>query len=243
MTITDSGMTFVLVHGGWHGGWCWSRVADILRSRGHRVTTPTLTGLGERSHLLSGVVTLALHVDDIVNHLVWEDLKNVVLVGHSIGGLAITGAADTVPDRISKLVYLDGAILRHGEAMFDLFPKEAVEARIAAASEVNGCLAIAPPDASSFGISSAVDVAFVGERLTPHPLATLREAASLKGPVGNGLPIACLICTDPIYEPVRNFHQRARDAGWPIYELATGHDAMITEPIATADLLEEVSAP
>ena len=243
MAITNSGMSFVLVHGAWHGGWCWSRVVDILRSRGHRVTTPTLTGSGERSHLLSGSITLALYVDDIVNHLVWEDLQNVVLVGHSFGGLLITKVADTVPERISRLVFLDAVILRHGEALFDLLPKEVVEARIASASEVNGCLTMVTHDASSFGITKAEDVAFIGERFTPHPIATYREALTLKGPVGNGLPITYVICTNPVYEPARIFHQRARDAGWPIYELPTGHDAMITEPMGTADLLEEPCVP
>ncbi len=99
---------YVLVHGGWHGGWCWKRVADVLRSRGHNVTTPTQTGLGERSHLLSESITLSVFIDDIVNHLTWENLTSVVLVGHSFGGITITGVADAVPERIAKLIYLDG---------------------------------------------------------------------------------------------------------------------------------------
>jgi pimeloyl-ACP methyl ester carboxylesterase len=240
MVISSTGMTFVLVHGAWHGGWCWSRVADILRSRGHKVSTPTLTGQGERSHLLSKYITLALYIDDIVNHLVWEDLQKVTLVGHSFGGIPITGAADSVPERISRLVFLDACIIKNGEAFFDLMPKEMAEARIAAAIEVNGCLTMTPHDAASYGITKAKDVTFVDERLTPHPLATYREALTLKGPVGNGLPVTYVSCTDPIYEPARTVHQRARDAGWPIYKLATGHDAMITDPGATADLLEEI---
>ena len=240
--ISSTEKTFVLVHGAWHGGWCWSRVADILRSRGHKVTSPTLTGLGERSHLLSRSITLAIFIKDIVNHLVWEDLQKVILVGHSYGGIPITGAADTVPERISQLVFLDACIIQDGEAFFDLMPKELVEARIAAASEVNGCLTMPAYDAASFGITKAEDVAFVGERLTPHPLATYREALTLRGPVGNGLPLTYVACTDPIYEPARMFHQRARDAGWPIYQLATAHDAMITDPEGTADILEKISA-
>jgi pimeloyl-ACP methyl ester carboxylesterase len=96
--------TYVLVHGAWHGGWCWSKVAAILRSRGHSVFTPTQTGLGERSHLLSKSITLDVFVDDIANVLKWEDLKDVVLVGHSLGGSTISGVADRMRDRVRQLV-------------------------------------------------------------------------------------------------------------------------------------------
>lgn len=241
MMTGAQGLTFVLVHGAWHGGWCWSRVVDILRSRGHRVTTPTLTGLGERSHLLSTSVNLALHIDDVINHLVWEDLRQVILVGHSYGGVPVIGAADAVRERISKLVFLDAAILQQGEAAFDLLPKAVVEARVAAAVEINGCLALPAGDVANLGITRPEDVAFVNGRLTPHPLATYRDALALKGPVGNGLPIAYVACTAPAYKSVDMCHRRARDAGWPVYELATGHDAMVTDPLDTANLLETIS--
>lgn len=135
-------MKFVLVHGVWHGGWCWKRVAEILRARGHIVATPTQTGLGERSHLLSPSITLSVFVDDIVNHIKWEDLTNVVLVGHSFGGAAITGAADAVSERIAKLVYLDAAIMKDGETWFSLLPKELVKERIQAAKESSGGLSV-----------------------------------------------------------------------------------------------------
>jgi len=115
MAKSPSSRTFVLVHGMWHGGWCWSRVAEALRARGHRVTTPTQTGLGERKHLLSASITLDTFVADVVNHLEWEDLSEVVLVGHSFGGAPISGAADGAPERIAKLIYLDAAIMEDGE--------------------------------------------------------------------------------------------------------------------------------
>lgn len=233
---------YVLVHGGWHGGWCWKRVADVLRSRGHNVTTPTQTGLGERSHLLSESITLSVFIDDIVNHLTWENLTSVVLVGHSFGGITITGVADAVPERIAKLIYLDGAILENGEALFDLYPKEIAEARIQAAKETSGGLAVAAPPAESFGLSDPDDVAFVEGRLTPHPLATLKNALTITSLAGNGLPTSYIMCVDPIYEAIRVFHQRAREAGWPISEIAAGHDVMVSKPVATADLLEKHSA-
>ncbi|MCH8152732.1 MAG: alpha/beta fold hydrolase, partial [Planctomycetes bacterium] len=121
MASNTTPKSFVLVHGAYHGGWCWKRVADVLRSRGHSVTTPTQTGVGERSHLLSESVTLSVFIDDIVNHLTWENLTSVVLVGHSFGGITITGVADAVPERLSKLIYLDAVILENGEALFDVF--------------------------------------------------------------------------------------------------------------------------
>jgi pimeloyl-ACP methyl ester carboxylesterase len=112
--------TFVLVHGAWHGGWCYVRVADLLRAGGHRVVTPTLTGLGERSHLFSGAITLSTHIDDIVNVLRWEDLTNVVLAGHSYGGFVISGVAERVPERIAALVFLDAFVPADGESLWDL---------------------------------------------------------------------------------------------------------------------------
>jgi pimeloyl-ACP methyl ester carboxylesterase len=99
--------TFVLVHGAWHGGWCWCRVVDLLQARGHKVFAPTLTGLGERSHLLDAKVDLTMHVTDIVNLIKWERLNDIVLVGHSYGGMVITGVAERMGSTISSISVLD----------------------------------------------------------------------------------------------------------------------------------------
>src|SRR3954452_14570534 len=146
-----AGKTFVLVHGAWHGGWCWGKVAAILRSRGHTVFTPTQTGLGERTHLLSKSITLDTFVEDIVNVLKFEDLKDVTLVGHSFGGPPITGTADRVPERIKQLIYLDAAMLQGGQSVFSLIPEELVAARRKLAQDTSGGLSIPPPPAASFG--------------------------------------------------------------------------------------------
>ena len=114
--------TFVLVHGAWHGSWCWKRVRQALQDAGHDVFTPTLTGVGERSHLLSLHVNLETHIDDVVNLIRWEDLSDVVLCGHSYGGCVISGVADRVPDRIRALVYLDAFVLRDGQSLHDTLP-------------------------------------------------------------------------------------------------------------------------
>jgi pimeloyl-ACP methyl ester carboxylesterase len=232
--------TFVLVHGAWRGGWCWKRVADILRQRGHVVTTPTQTGLGERSHLLSESITLSVFVDDIANHLKWEELRDVVLVGHSFGGAAITGAADAVPERIAGLIYLDAAVIQDGETWFSLLPQELVKQRLLAAKESSGGLSLPVAPAEAFGVFDPADAQYLMRKLTPHPLATFTSELKLDGPVGNGLPASYISCTDPFYEPTAVCRRRAKAAGWPIVELAAGHDAMITAPLATADLLERL---
>lgn len=238
---TKQSKTFVLVHGVWHGGWCWSRVADILRNRGHCVTTPTHTGLGERSHLLSPAITMDTFVEDIVGHLRWEDLNDVVLVGHSFGGAPITGAADRVSDRIGMLIYLDGAIMDDGETWFGLLPPDIAASRQKAAEEATGGLSLptAPPE--SFGVTASDDAAFLEGRLTPHPLATFSTPLKLAHPAGNGLPANYITCTDPAYVPAKSALRRARERNWPVSEIRTGHDAMVTAPQATADLLERIA--
>jgi len=241
MPASKEPLTFVLVHGIWHGGWCWSQVAEILRGRGHSVTTPTLTGLGERSHLLSESITLETFVEDIVNHLNWSELSNVVLVGHSFGGAVIIGAADRVPERIAGLIFLDAAIMKDGETWFGLLPKEIVDDRMAKAQASSGgvSLPVAPPE--SFGVTDPDQAANLERMLTPHPLATCTTPLKLGSPPGNGLPAHYIACTEPAYPPAVAMHERARKAGWPISELATGHDAMLTAPQETADLLDKIA--
>ena len=161
-----------LVHGAWHGGWCWSKVASILRGRGHTVFTPTQTGLGERSHLLSRSIDLEVFVRDVVNVLEWEDLRDVVLVGHSFGGNAISGAADRTADRIRQLIYLDAIIQENGQSAFGQFPKELVEARTKAAHESSAGLLCQRRRPAPSALPSVMQAAWVESRLTPHPFAT-----------------------------------------------------------------------
>jgi pimeloyl-ACP methyl ester carboxylesterase len=241
MTRQNQTRTFVLVHGVWHGGWCWSLVADKLRARGHRVTTPTHTGLGERSHLLSKAITMDTFVEDLVGHLAWEDLKDVVLVGHSFGGAPITGAADRVPGRIGMLVYLDGAILEDGETWFDLLPPAIAASRKKAAETATGGLSLPVAPLESFGVTKAEHAAFLEGRLTPHPLTTFSTPLKLANPAGNGHTTRYITCTDPEYVPAKLGLGRARDKGWPVSEIKAGHDAMVIAPQATADLLERLA--
>ncbi len=231
--------TFVLLHGAWHGGWCWERVAAPLRARGHRVTTPTQTGLGERSHLMSPDIDLAVFTADLVNHLLWEDLTNVVLVGHSFGGNAISGAAEEVPGRIDRLVYLDALVPVSGRAPFDEYPAGVAAQRIRQAEETSGGLSIPAPPAAAFAVTDPTDAAWLEARLTPHPLHTFTTSQTFRDEPGNGLPVEYIVCNDPIYlGPLVGVRARVRSLGWPVTEIATGHDAMVTAPGALVDILE-----
>jgi pimeloyl-ACP methyl ester carboxylesterase len=233
--------SFVLLHGAFHGGWCWARVAPILRAQGHAVFTPTQTGLGERAHLLSRQITLDTFVQDLLGVLESEELEDAVLVGHSFGGIAITGAADRVPRRIRSLVYLDSAIPRDGCSSLDLSTPEiaAERRRLGTAS---GGLSVAPPDPAVFGVPPGPDSDWVRRRLTPHPFGAFDSTLTLANAPGNGLPCTYVFCTDPVYESLARHRDYARaQPGWLWRELAAGHDAMVTHPAATAALLMELA--
>jgi pimeloyl-ACP methyl ester carboxylesterase len=230
--------TYVLVHGAWHGGWCWSKVASILRARGHTVVTPTQTGLGERAHLLSKTIDLDLFVTDITNVIKYEDLNDIVLVGHSFGGNAISGVADAMRERIRQLVYLDAVILENGQSVFSQLPKDVVETRTKAAQETSGGLSIPAPPPAAFGTSDAAQTQFVQSRFTPHPFSTFVSPLKLVNKVGNGLPVTYITCTDPVYKPLEASRNWVKAAGWKTIEIKSGHDAMVIAPDRLSDLLD-----
>jgi len=235
--------TFVLVHGAWHGGWCWKEVADILRAAGHTVTTPTQTGLGERSHLLSGSIGLEMMATDIVNHIVWEGLSDVVLVGHSFAGGVISGVADRIPDQLRHLIYLDSVWLEDGQSVFGLLPDGIVAERERLATDFDGGLSIPPPPADAFGVFDKAAGNALARRLTPHPLSAFKSQLRLINRPTNGILADYIVCTAPIYDPLAPARDAVRKAGLPIHDLAAPHDAMVTHPRETADLLARLSAP
>ena len=232
---------FVLLHGAFHGAWCWARVAPLLRAAGHAVFTPTQTGLGDRAHLLHPGITLTTFVDDLVAVLETEELADAVLVGHSFGGAAITGAAERVPERIRHLIYLDSAIPQSGRSPLDLsVPEIAAERRRLAAA--TGNLGIAPPDPSAFGVPAGPDADWLRRRMTPHPFGSMNTALTLHHPPGNGRPATYVACMDPVYEPLAWAREVARaQPGWAWREIGAGHDCMVTAPRLTADLLMEIA--
>lgn len=226
--------TFVLLHGAWHGGWCWEFVADILRTRGHRVTTPTQTGLGERRHLMSADITLQTFIDDLVNHIWAEDLSDVILVGHSLGGNAVSGAAERIPDRLRSLIYLDCTVLEGGERPVDVIDPAKMAKRLETADD----LSIPAPGPEAFGVLDARQAAWLQPRLTPQPLSSMTSRLPITGVPGNGLPARYIACTRPIYHPTERVFDWADRSGWSIEEIETGHDAMVTDPTALAELLD-----
>ncbi len=235
--------TFVLVHGAWHGGWCWRDVADALRAQGHRVFTPTQTGLGERRHLLSRDVTLDVFVDDIANLLEAEELRDAVLVGHSFGGGAISGVADRMPGAVRHLVYLDSLMIEPGRSPFGMLPADVVAARRKLIAEQGNGVAIPAPPPAAFGIPEDHPGAeWVRRRLTPHPAGTYESPLRLENPVGNGRPRTYIACTAPVYGPLEASRQWVkRQGGWNWREIATGHDAMVTAPAELSRMLLAVA--
>ena len=228
--------TFVLVHGTGCGGWIWQKVAPGLRAAGHTVFTPTLTGIGDRSHLLSCGVNLTTHITDITSLLWYEDLSDVVLVGHSYAGMVVTGAAAKMPERLGLLVYLDAYVPDAGQTEADLWPAE-MRAGIQA-GEAAGRGLRPPPPLDFLGITEPEMAAWVKARLTPHPLATYQEPAPAGSARSAALPRAFIHCTagptTPVFAP---FAAKARTAGWEVDELATGHCAMLTMPREVVELL------
>jgi pimeloyl-ACP methyl ester carboxylesterase len=234
--------TYMLLHGAWHGAWCWRLVADDLRARGHNVFTPTQTGVGERRHLLSRDITLDVFIADLTNVFEMEELQDVILVGHSFGGLPISGVADRMPERIRHLVFLDSTILENGQTPFSVLPPDVVaERRRQVAGEGNG-VAIPVPKVDAFGVPADHPRAdWVRRHLTPHPVSTYESVLTLAYPVGNGGPHTYIHCTDPVYEPLENVRQWVkRQKGWQWQEIATGHDAMVTAPSELARILADI---
>jgi pimeloyl-ACP methyl ester carboxylesterase len=235
--------TFVLVHGAFHGGWCWRDVRSRLCAAGHEVFTPTLTGLGARSHLASPAVDLTTHLRDVANLIEWEELRDVTLVGHSYGGMVITGVADRLAERLASLVYLDALLPGGGQSALDLQPPERRESILEEVA-VNGSWLWPPRTAEFYGVRDPQKQAWVDGKCTPQPFHTLFERLRLDGPPGGKVARKLyILCTDPPLVHMRKFYDWAAIApGWQKLELATGHDAMVTEPETLARILSEWSA-
>jgi len=237
--------TYVLVHGAWHGGWCWRKVVPLLESAGHRVATPTLTGLGERAFLLAREVGLGTHIADVAGLIKKEDLSDVVLVGHSYAGMVITGVADLVRDRIGRLVYLDTFVPLDGDSMRSVAPLVIGAFLLHARLRGDGWR-LPPPAPEQFGVTKEPDRSWVKSSLTAHPLKSLNDHLRLTDPeIVSRFPRTHVHCGHG--GRLERLAQRALarrpqppgEPGWRLRGLDTGHDCMITEPRALADLLLE----
>jgi pimeloyl-ACP methyl ester carboxylesterase len=219
--------TFVLVHGAWAGSWSWLRVVDRLTANGYRVHAPTLSGLGERSHLAGCTINLTTHVRDIVNEITWKDLDQIVLVGHSYGGLVITGVAEQIGERIASIVYLDAFIPADGQSFADLAPW----------LDRSASMTAAPRTAKGDYISEA-DRAWVDRKATPQPTATFTEQLRVTGAYQR-VPKKTFIQATGWDGPFDATVAAARsDPSWTVYEVACGHDVAIDAPQELAEILE-----
>jgi pimeloyl-ACP methyl ester carboxylesterase len=232
--------TFVLVHGAWHGGWCWRRVSDHLHALGHVVFAPTLTGLGDRSHLYSGDINLTTHVTDIANLLNWEDLHDVVLCGHSYAGMVITGVAEAAPERIASLVYLDAFLPADGQSLFSLFAPASLPARLANAGRLGG-LGLPPVPAAAFKVNDH-DRAWVDRLCTPQPIGTFNEPVRITERAATIRRRMYILAEGWDSPGFRATHDTLKaDPAWAVRTLPCGHDTMIDMPTETATLLIEAA--
>jgi pimeloyl-ACP methyl ester carboxylesterase len=226
--------TYVLVHGAWHGGWCWSRVRRELEAAGGEVYTPTLTGLGERAHLASREIGLETHVADVLAVLETEDLSGVVLAGHSYAGMVVTAVADRAAARISRLVYLDAVVPRDGQCLYDTASPQ-VKAYFEEQAKTGGEGWLVPPAGAKFlGLQREEDLRWVMPRLRPHPVRTFREAVRLASdppPV----PRRYINCVGD--KPSGQPRSLQAEGIADYHELRTGHDAMVTAAGEVAALL------
>jgi pimeloyl-ACP methyl ester carboxylesterase len=226
--------TFVLVHGAWGGAWIWRRVVGPLRAAGHEVHAVTLTGDGERAHLRRPDISLQTHVDDVLGLIDAEELDDIVLVGHSYGGMVITGAADALLARgrvrLRQLVYVDAMVPLPGEGWGQGHPPEIVQARLAAAAAHDN--ALPPPDPREFGLDNA-DVDWLRRRHVPHPFGMYRVPLHFDAQRWARLPRTFIDCNCPAYVTIDAMRRRVREQpGWRVVELATGHFPMVSAPEA-----------
>jgi alpha-beta hydrolase superfamily lysophospholipase len=235
----SSRRTFVLVHGTSHGGWCWRRVADLLQARGHKVYTPTLTGLADRSHLMSKDITLDTHILDVVNLLKWEGLEDVCLCGHSSGGVVISGAIEQVLPQVSSIVFLDAFLPENGQRPTDWNSPHA-RAAIAAALE-NGAISRPPVPSATYNINER-DRAWVDAQATPQPIGVSLQPIRLTGARDRVAKKAYIRATGYPHQIFdRNYARTKADPAWRTYAVPCGHVVMLDMPERLAEILQEVA--
>ena len=232
--------TYVLIHGAWHGGWCWRSVAPALRRAGHEVYAPSLTGLGERKHLAHAGINLDTHIEDVVSLMEMEDLREVILLGHSYGGMVVTGAADRSA-RVGQLVYLDAFVPENGKCLLDYAVPERA-ARMREEGEKAG--AVTPPPMSLWGLTQKEHLEFVGPREVRHPFGTMAQRIRLENADKLArLPRTYIYCSQPATGSFDQFAARYRnDPAWRFHELKTGHDAMLLVPGQVIEILLQTAS-
>lgn len=240
---------FVLVHGAWHGGWCWQRVTLALQQQGHRVHAVTLTGLGERAHLLAPSITLDTHIDDVISAIEVEELHDVILAVHSYAGMIGTAVADRLGKHLKHLVYVDAVIPKPGESWSSTQSAATQQQRLSAA-QASTRFSFPPPDPEVFGLHDA-DHAWVKRRQTPHPGNTYQAPLDFDVRRVAAIPRTFVNCTQPALATIEPSRLRAKDpkfwdGAWlpnsKVVELKTGHDPMISDPAGLTRILLDCAA-
>lgn len=229
--------TFFVAHGAWSGGWAWKKMRPLMTARGHELYTSTQTGIGERAHLAHRGVNLETHIEDMLAVLEFEDVRSAILIGHSYGGMVATGVADRARERLTHLVYLDAFAPEDGQSASDYMPPARSEA--IRKSAIDGWKVPPfnpiPPD------TSPADVAWVAPRRVAQPLQCFEQKLVLKGgPLS--LPRTYIYAQrhNP-GDPFRQFMDRARKEGWPVYEMDASHSPHVTAPEALMEILDKVA--
>jgi pimeloyl-ACP methyl ester carboxylesterase len=240
--------TAVLIHGGFHGGWCWDKVRRGLQQEGWAVYAPSLTGVGDRAHLASPHITLRTHVQDVVSLIESENLTDVVLCGHSAAGMVITGVADTIAERLHTLVYLDAAIPKDGESMFDIIgqddPMTIAFKRKAAEHGQGWFVPSGYFSAADFGVTDPADATWVEQHLTGHPISALADPLRLANESSRVPNKVYVQCTKRAHRPHddRALTFASDRPGWTFHRWSSAHDVMITEPDRVLELFTSIAA-
>jgi pimeloyl-ACP methyl ester carboxylesterase len=232
--------TFVLVHGAWHGGWCWRRVADRLTAQGQKVFTPTMTGVGERVHLSSRSVNLETQIMDIVNVIKWENLDEIVLIGHSYGGCVITGVAEQMAPTISSIVYLDAFMPENGQSLADTLPPSMADTANAYRKQAEDGVPTPPIPAAAFNVNPKNRV-WVDGKCTPHPASCFVQKLTLTG-ARDRIAKKTFILATGWDSPFKFLHDKFKaNPAWQTYEVACGHDVMVDKPERLTEILLKVA--
>jgi len=227
--------TFVLVHGSWAGSVVWRQLTPSLHKAGHEVYAPTLTGIGERKHLLSREIDLDTHIQDVIGVIDEEDLSDVVLVGHSYGGMVITGVADRVPEKVASLVYLDAFVPENGQSNLSILPADRRPAAVPGEDWL-----VAPRSAAEFGLKCPDVIALWERKNGPHPLATLTQPLQLTGGIGRVKKKLYILATEPA-RFTRFYDKLKNDPGWTVDTLPCTHFIQLEMPDElTAILLQTI---
>ena len=220
--------TIVIVHGAWGGSWAFRRVDSLLRERGYTVYRPSLTGLGERVHLATPEVGLSTHINDVVNMLLFEDLHDVILVGHSYGGMVITGVADRVPERIRRLIYIDAFVPNDGESVLSLFSSRGAQMK--------------QMTQGGFIVPRWVKSDQPPPKDVPQPLKTFTEPIVLKNKSARRIPATYILTVEAGHnakdDDFASQAERAKERGWAVYQLQANHNPQWSAPEALVEMLD-----